>query len=57
MFIKALKEYGELTHDDLVKAYGDYDDNPLMVNNKVIDSICSILINFVLFVKLIITLQ
>ena len=38
MFIKALKEYGELTHDDLVKAYGDYDDNPLMVNNKVIDS-------------------
>jgi len=38
MFIKALKEYGEVTHSDLVKVYGDYDDNPLMVNNKVIDS-------------------
>ena len=41
MFIKALKEYGELTHDDLIKAYssyGNYDDNPLMVHNKTVDS-------------------
>ena len=41
MFINALRKYGELTHDDLIKAYsfyGNYDDNPLMVNNKPIDS-------------------
>lgn len=39
MFIKALKAYGELTHDDLVKIFNDYDDNPhFIVNDKVIDS-------------------
>lgn len=39
MFIKALKQYGELTHDDLVKIFNDYDENPLMIDDeKAIDS-------------------
>ena len=38
IFIKALKNHGEITHNDLIKIYGDYDDNPLMIHNKVIDS-------------------
>ena len=39
MFIKALKKYGEITHDDLLKIYGeDYDDNPLTIQDKPIDS-------------------
>jgi len=39
MFIKALKQYGELTHDDLVKIFNDYDEHPLMIDNeKAIDS-------------------
>ena len=38
MFIKALKAYGEITHDDLVKIFDDYDDNPFIIHDKVIDS-------------------
>lgn len=39
MFIKALKQYGELTHDDLAKIFNDYDENPLMIDDeKAIDS-------------------
>ena len=39
MFIKSLKDYGELTHDDLIKIFNDYDENPLMIDDKkVIDS-------------------
>ena len=39
MFIKALKQYGELTHDDLVKIFNDYDENPLMIDDeKVVNS-------------------
>ena len=39
MFIKALKQYGELTHDDLVKIFNDYDENTLMIDDeKAIDA-------------------
>ncbi len=38
MFIKALKKFGELTHDDLLQVYDDYDENPFEVNGKAIDS-------------------
>jgi len=39
MFIKALKKYGELTHDDLTKIFNDYDKNPLMIDDeKAIDA-------------------
>ena len=38
MFIKALRAYGEITHEDLVKIFNDYDNNPFIVHDKVIDS-------------------
>lgn len=38
IFIKALKEYGELTHDDLIEVFNDYDDNPLMIHGYAINS-------------------